>query len=356
MRKSLVSLTALGLFLGAPALADTGMAQTTTPETTTTQQQTTTPDTGQMEELLAGYEERSEIKGHLARAMTAEGDPVLVLVGPQNLDADGSAAAADSDIQSRFQGGGFTGLEILDEARIVRAEFDEEHYIFALSADQITGTGMQTGGVTGAPGATGESAAATDTQTGTQTGTTMGQTDTETEIEPDTQAGTETGQTDTQAGAQTDTQTGTTMSQTETQTGQTGTETDTQAGTTTMGQTDTTGSGTAGQVSRALSEPDAERIVSDLEEAGLEEAKEFKGRLVRAMTEDGEPVFFIITSKDMESDAEVDISEEEVRSKLETANLEDIEFIDEAKIVRGSLEDDHVFVLAGDLMGQAGQQ
>jgi hypothetical protein len=138
------------------------------------------------------------------------------------------------------------------------------------------------------------------------------------------------------------------MGQTDTQSGTTGT----QSGSTPMSQTDPqTGTAGTGQVGRALSEPDAERIVSDLDEAGVDDAKEFKGRLLRASTEDGADVFFIITSKDMESDAEVDMSEDEIRSKLEEANLENIEFIDDAKVVRGSLDDDDVFVLAGDLMG-----
>lgn len=400
MRKSLVSLVALGLFLGAPALADTAMAESTSKATSTQQQSGL--DSEQFEKLLQGYEERSEVEGRLARAMTIEGNQVLVLVGPENLEAGGSVEAEDSDIRDRFQEAGFTGVEILEEGRIARAELDDEHYIFALSIGGVSGSGMQTGS---AAGQTGTAGSTTTSETGTQSGTTgtqsgsttMSQTDSQTDTQSGTQSGSTTlSQTDTQTGttgaqsgstttgetgtagsttmSQTDTQTGTTATQsgstttgqTGTQTGTTGTgsgsttmsQTDTQTGTTgtqsgsTVSQTDTqTGTAGTGQVGRALSEPDAERMVSDLEEAGLEEAKEFKGRLLRASTEDGADVFFIIAPKDMESDAEVDISEEEIRSKLEQANLDNIEFIDDAKVVRGSLEGDHVFVLAGDIMG-----
>jgi hypothetical protein len=302
------------------------MAGSTSNKATSTQSSSQSTQSGldseQFEKLLEGYEDRSEVEGRLARAMTIEGNQVLVLVGPKDLEAGGSVEAEDSDIRDRFQEGGFTGVEILEEARIARAELDDDHYIFALSADQISGSGMQIGSA----GTTGSTAMG---QTDTQSGTT----------------GTQSGSTTT---GQTDTTGSTTMGQTDTQSGTTGT----QSGSTTMSQTDTqTGTAGTGQVGRALSEPDAERIVSDLDEAGVDDAKEFKGRLLRASTEDGADVFFIITSKDMESDAEIDISEDEVRSKLEEANLEDIEFIDDAKVVRGSLDDDDVFVLAGDLMG-----
>jgi len=112
-----------------------------------------------------------------------------------------------------------------------------------------------------------------------------------------------------------------------------------------------------GQLGRALGEPDAGRIVSAVEEAGIEDASEFQGRLLRARTEDGAPVFFMITPKDMEAGTAVDIGEDEIRQKLEEANLEDVQFIEEAMLVRGSLEDDNVFVMAGfGMMGQGTQQ
>jgi hypothetical protein len=379
MRKSLVSIVALGLFAGAPVMAQTTTGETATGEATAAQttmaqyqQQTTTLDAEQMQELLAEFEERSEIEGRLARAMTAEGNQVLVFVGPQNLEADESVAAEDSDIRDRFEEAGFTSVEILDDARIARAEFDDDHYIFALSADQIMRFGTQTGAVTGDPGEMDQTELGVDdTQTGTQTGTDMGQADTQTQtqlgqtdtdtttqmgdtqldMEPDTGTTTDQlGQTDTEMDTQlgqTDTHTDTQLGQTDTEMGQTGTEMDTQVGDADIGAE-------TGQIGRALSEPDADRIVSSMGDAGFEDAAEFHGRLFRAISEDGAPVFFLITSRDMESDAEVNVSDVDVRDKLEGANLEQIQSIDNIRIVRGSLEDDHVFVLAGDLtpMGQ----
>ena len=110
MRKSLVSLVALGLFLGAPA-----MAQTTTDDATnqSTQQQTSGPSAEQFERMLGEYEARSEIQGHIVRAITPDGNHVLVLVGPRNLEPDGSVEANDSDVSSRFEEGGFTDVAIL---------------------------------------------------------------------------------------------------------------------------------------------------------------------------------------------------------------------------------------------------
>jgi hypothetical protein len=377
MRKSLVSIVALGLFLGAPALAGS-TAQKSTEATSTqqqstqqqsTQQQQSAAQPAQMGQLLSGYEERSDINGHLAWAMGAEGDPMLILVAPEDLAAGGAVAAQENDIRDRFEGAGFSGLRVLDGASIARAELDDEHYIFALTSEQFKQAGMQTGALGGDTGTTGQagtdmgtgsgttmgqtnSGTGTDmgTQSGTQSGTTMGQTDTQTETQSDTQSGTQLGQTDSGTGTDIGTETDTQLGQTDTQTG------------TDMGTDMGTGSGTAvgesetGQASRALSEPDAARFVSDLEEAGLQDAQEFQGRLAKAMDEEGTPIFFIITSKDMESTATVDVSEDEVRQKLEQANLQDVEFIDDAKIVRGTLEGDQVFVVAGDLMGRGTQQ
>lgn len=394
MRKSLVSIVALGLFAGAPVMAQTTMTEATknTTEATTTEatkntteatknqtqqqsqqqgtqqqtmgtQQTGTLGAEQFEQMLSEYEARAEVEARIVRAITPEGNQVLVLVGPRNFEPGGSVAAQDSDVRERFQDGRFSDVVILGEPTIFRADLDEDHYIFALSADQILRFGVQTGGLTGDTGGTsaemqmdpenetsaqsgGKSGTTTGTQTGqtgTSTGTQMGQTGTDT--------GTQTGQTGTDTGSQTGTDTGTQTGKTGTQTGQTGTGTDTG---TQMGQT---GTGTeTGQIGRALSEPDTDRIVSNLEEAGLEDASEFQGRLVKATGENDAPVFFVITSKDMESGAEIDINEDDVRQKLEDSGLEDVQFIDNAQIVRGNLEDDHVFVLAGDLFGQGGQQ
>jgi hypothetical protein len=194
-------------------------------------------------------------------------------------------------------------------------------------------------------------AGTTTGQAGTGSETQLGQTGTETDTETDTQLG----QTGTETDTGTDTQLGQTGTETDTgtdtQLGQTGTGMETE----TQGQVGQTGT-QAGQIGRALSEPDADRIVSNLEEAGLQNAEEFQGRLVKAMTVTDRPMFFVITAKNMDSGGQVDINEDEVRQKLESAGLEKVEFIKDAKIVRGELEDDQVFVLAGDLFGQTGQQ
>jgi hypothetical protein len=363
MRKSLVSMVALGLFLGAPALADTDMAQTTTidqQQTQQMQQQTFTAE--QFEQLLSGFEERSELEGHLARATTSDGNDVLVFVGPRDLDADESFEAQESDIRERFQEAGFTGMQSLDEVRIARANLDDEHYIFALSADRLTRLGTEVGAMTGETGAEMGRDETALGQTDTDTSVEMGQT--EMDMDPQTGAGTATqmGQTDletdTQTGAGTDTQMGQTDLETDTQIGagtdtqmgQADLETDTQTG----AQMDTDAE--ARQIGRALSEPDADRIVSDIEGAGFENAEEFQGRIVRARSEDGAPVFFLITPRDMTADAGLEINEDEVREKLQEADLQDIQFVDDAKIVRGEFEDNSVFVLAGDLTGRGIQQ
>jgi hypothetical protein len=333
MRKSLVSFVALGLFIGAPALmAETTSTQATSTQASSSQQQASNLDAEQMQEMLAGYQEGSEIQGHLAHARTSDGNNVLVIVAPKDLEADAKITAKDSDISDRFQEGGFSSVRVLEGAHLVRADLDPEHFIIALSADLFTRMGNEINAMTGTDSTTTTGQASTTTgTTGAQSGTTTNQTDTQS----GTQSGTTMSQTDTQSGTQSGTSSGQIASQP-------------QSGTTTTGQ--------AGQASRALSEPDADRIVSDLKESGLEDAGEFKGRLAKAMTEDGAVVFFLITPKNMESEAEVDVSEVDIRQKLEEAKLQDVEFIEGVKIVRGSLEGDLVFVLAGDLMGEAGQQ
>jgi len=339
MRKCLVSLVALGLFLGAPALADT--AKSTSTQGTSTQattSQASTLNSEQTQGLLSGYEQRSEIiGGQLAWGSTSEGEDLLIFGMPP---AGGSAGTQDSDIADRLQGAGFSQIETLDDPRIARAELDSDHYIFALSAAEMSKTGSKSGSLTDETDSTGQSGTAMG-QTDTQSGTTMSQSDTQSDTQSGTSgqsSGSTMSQSDT-SGTQSGTQSGTTMSQS-------GSESTTQMDS----------DSASGQTSRALSEPGADRIVGDLEEAGLEDAKEFKGRLVKAMGDDGSPVFFIITAKDMTSDAEVTVSEDDVRKKLEESNLKDIEFVVDARIVRGSLGDEQVFVLAGDLLGEGGQQ
>jgi hypothetical protein len=382
MRNSLVSIVALGLFAGAPV-----MAQTTTDEATTkqmqqqtqqqtgTQQQATTQQQGtfsdqQFQEMLSGYEERSNLEGRIARAMTADGNDVFVLVGPRDLDPDESFETQDSDIRDRFEEAGFTGVQNLGNARIARANLDDDHYIVAFSADQIARPGMQTGGLTGE---TGTQIGQMDTdleselgQTDTDTTVEMGQDDIAMDMDPETgtTAGTDLVDDDTQIGGL-DTDTETELGQTgtgigeDTQVGQMGTDTETEMGQTGTGIGEDTQLGQmgtdaeTGQIGRALSGADADRMVSDIEGAGIQNADQFQGRVVRA-TSNGSPVFFLITSRDMS--AEVDISEDEVRQKLQEADLQDIEFVDDVAFVRGDFEDDSVFVLAGDLMGRGMQQ
>jgi hypothetical protein len=204
-------------------------------------------------------------------------------------------------------------------------------------------------------------------QTDTDTTVEMGQTDTELDMEPETgtMAGTDIGE-DTQVG-QMDTDTETELGQTgtdigeDTQVGQMDTDIDTELGQTDtdigedtqVGQMDTDAE--TGQIGRALSGADADRMASDIEGAGIQNADRFHGQVVRA-TSNGSPVFFLITSRDMSADAEVDISEDEVRQKLQEADLQDIEFVHDVAFVRGDFDDDSVFVLAGDLMGRGMQQ
>jgi hypothetical protein len=382
MRKSLVSLVALGLFLGAPAFAGSAEKSTSTEATSTqqqatsTQQQGTSLDAAQFEQLLAGYEAKTEIQGQLARAITSDGEPIMVFVAPEGAEAGASVAAQDSDIRDRFEQAGFTGVEVLGEPHIARADLDEDHYIYAIPADQLMRPGTQSSGVSGEIGSQAgvgepddatrepgtEGALSSETQTGSTTGELgTGEADSGTTAG---QSGTTTGEADIQAETETDTQLGQAETETDTQMGEAETETDTQLGQaepetgTQLGQAETEmdSEADAGQIGRALGAPDADRIVSAVEEAGIEDASEFQGRLVRARTEEGAPVFFMITPKDMEAATAVDISEDEVRQKLEEAKLQDVQFMEEAMILRGSLEDDNVFVMAGLGMGQGTQQ
>ena len=455
MRKSLVSIVALGLFAGAPA-----MAQTTTDEATnqtqqqqtqqqstqqkstqqqstqqgtqqqSTQQQTTgsqqqtaqqqrAPNAEQLQQMLSAYEERSEIDGFIARATDADGNPVLVLVTPSDFESESKVKAQENDLRDRLQQSRFNGVEMLQQPTIVRAIVDENNHIIALSATRIvpshtqtsglsdqTGTESQTGSQaqSGTQGQTGSQAQmGTQSQTGSQAQSgTQGQTGSQDQTamtqgqtgetgtsgasgavtggEPSTmlseddsatgqtgsemgQTGSEMGQTDTDMSrdatelSQTDTDTTVEMGQTDTvmqmdpESGATGTDSgDSQ---TQAGQTGTE----SGQVGRALSEAGAGRIVSDLQEAGIDNPAEFQGRIVRARTSDGAPVFFMISSQDMQAGAAGGINEDEVRKNLEQADLQDIQFIGDAKLLRGEMDGDQVFVLAGsDLMGSSAQQ
>jgi hypothetical protein len=341
--------------------------------------------------MLSGYEERSDLEGRIARAMTADGNDVFVLVGPRDLDPDESFEAQDSDVRDRFEEAGFTGVQILVQRphRPGQSRRGSLHLRLLRRPDLEAGDAdrrpdgrdrhsTQIGQMTPRPMDTTWTDLESELgQTDTDTTVEMGQTDTEMDMDPETgtTAGTDLGDDDTQIGGlDTDTtelgQTGpdhrdpvgqmgtdtedrtqwARWTPTPTELGQTGTDIgeDTQ-----VGQMDTDAE--TGQIGRALSGADADRMVSDIEGAGIQNADQFQGRVVRA-TSNGSPVFFLITSRDMSADAEVDISEDEVRQKLQEADLQDIEFVDDVAFVRGDFEDDSVFVLAGDLMGRGMQQ
>ncbi|MFW6087949.1 MAG: hypothetical protein ACODAG_12135, partial [Myxococcota bacterium] len=176
---------ALGLFVGAPAMAETTTDEATdqTTQQQTTAQQQTTPSDEQFQEVLSGYEERSELEGRIARAITADGDDVFVLVGPRNLEPDDSFETQDSDVRDRFEEAGFTSVQVMGDARIARANLDEDHYIFAFSADR---TGIQTGGLTDETGTDMGRDETVLGETDTDTTVEMGQTDTEMDMDPET--------------------------------------------------------------------------------------------------------------------------------------------------------------------------
>lgn len=149
IRKTLLTAAGFSLALAMPAYAQTGTA-----------------DMDQVREKLseADVSDSRDFGGKLLRARTENGATVFMLVSPRDLGADGEVEISDSDLRERFEGAGFTDIQVVDTADFALGNLDDDYSIIVMSAEDVrdptaTGTlaprpgmgGATTPAVPGAP-------------------------------------------------------------------------------------------------------------------------------------------------------------------------------------------------------------
>lgn len=102
---------------------------------------------------------------------------------------------------------------------------------------------------------------------------------------------------------------------------------------------------------------DMSRFNQMLEQAGVEQRQEFQGKLVRAQTSDGHPFFMIVGPENLAGGESIDTGTDQIRNALQKADLQRIQPVDNAVMVRGRMEGKGVLALSGQQgwEGQPGQ-
>jgi len=127
------SALALGLAIGTTAIAQQPM-----PTTPGAAHQAPRAGTGEIKDILGNIdiEERKEFKGRLARAHSPEGHPVLLIVGPENMEGDKDLADFNQDkVRGQLTQAGFQRIEFVDDLAGVRGKLDDKA-ILALTAER----------------------------------------------------------------------------------------------------------------------------------------------------------------------------------------------------------------------------
>jgi hypothetical protein len=267
-----VSMLVLGAMIAMPALAQQPGA--TTPGTTppaATAPGTTTPglagqtvDRGEIKQKLdqAGITEREQVRGHLVHAQSPEGQPLMMVIGPEEMKADEQVQDFRSEEwRDKLTQAGFRDIRVTDDAQMVRGKIEDadDKHVLAWTGrpgEWWSGTGAVG---TGAPGGT--------------------------------------------AQAQTDS-------------------------------------------------PDLDQLKNHLEQVGLEERNEFKGKLMRAQVAGGETLFMLIGPSDFAGDQQIELSSEDT-NRFRQHGFEPIGADDQRlKMVQGTMDDAHVIALVGHDMAR----
>jgi hypothetical protein len=149
MKGTLVSVAALALAFGGPALAaDTADRAAAMQNMQAGQAAQAQPGAGPAAEVRpleldrikdklerAGFAERSEVDAKIVRARTAEGHSVFMLIGPEDM-RDGSIELSADEVREKFEGAGFMNVHAIDNAHLVRAQLDDDKSVLVLATDR----------------------------------------------------------------------------------------------------------------------------------------------------------------------------------------------------------------------------
>jgi hypothetical protein len=242
MRLAYVSILALAAVGAVPALAQTSSGQTTaTPAMSTQQSQTVSVD--QIKDQLdkAGVKDREEFKGKLVRAQSPEGQPILMVIGPENMEGDKSIDFSPDNVRGKLTQAGFKNIEFIDNSKLVRGKMGDDKAILALAGEQ------------GWRGSAGPAQSTT---------------------------------------------------------------------------------------------PDRKRLTDQLEKVGLKNTAEFKGKLMRAQSSDGQTMLVLIGPEDFKGDKSADFSATDL-TKFQQGGFKSAEVVQDATLVRGKMDDWMVIALTG---------
>lgn len=104
----------------------------------------------------------------------------------------------------------------------------------------------------------------------------------------------------------------------------------------------------------AMEGTDMERVKEKMGAAGLEERRDFPGTLFRAMTEDGEMLFMLVSPRELAANGEIEVSEADIRERFEEAGFTNIAAVEEAQFAIGDLDDDKSIIVmrARDMLAE----
>src|SRR5690606_33550830 len=94
-----------------------------------------------------------------------------------------------------------------------------------------------------------------------------------------------------------------------------------------------------------------------LQQAGVQQLQEFQGKLFRAQTQDGHPVFMFVGPEDLAGGESVDVEDTQIRNALQQAQFQSIRPLEDVYMFRGQLEGNGVLAVSGEQNweGQPGQ-
>lgn len=94
-----------------------------------------------------------------------------------------------------------------------------------------------------------------------------------------------------------------------------------------------------------------------LARVGVEQAQEFQGKLFRAQTQNGHPVFMFVGPEDLAGGESVEIEDSQIRNAMQQAQLQSIQPLNNVHMIRGQLEGNGLLAVAGqrNWEGQPGQ-
>ncbi len=143
MRTSLVSVSALalGLMLGAPAMAQqAGQAGSPAPAVQAQAIPTDRPDLDKIKDKLGSIdvEDREEFKGKIVQALSPEGHPTLMVIGPEDMEGDESIDVSRDELRGKLAEQGFRDVRFVDDAKMVRGKLADDKRVIAFTGDFVT--------------------------------------------------------------------------------------------------------------------------------------------------------------------------------------------------------------------------